>query len=288
MTIVFLNNPIPGPKSSMVTAARLLKIQLTGNANAKENGNQIKLHGGQCNCLYETGKRDWYTKTDKKNDLKPVERKQIPDDYKDSTSSRKRLIRISPSEMEETERNAGLLFSIATSDSLELGTAVHELFSRLSWVGEADEVELLREWNNTSTFMEHIKQKAIGQFRQVLAAEELRTALSRPPGNVELWREKHFEIVIGDNWLTGIFDRVVITRGADGTPQNAVILDFKSNDISEEISLPEIAERYRSQLLLYGKALSKILRLDCSQIKLILLFTKPGRIYELEQGTDTA
>jgi ATP-dependent helicase/nuclease subunit A len=283
---LYMVTSYPGPDSNMVTAARLLKAQLTGNANVKDNGSQIKLHGEQCNWLFETGQRDWYLKIAKRKGLKLVEQKRLPDDFKHIPSLRKRLIRISPSEMEETERNAGSLFSAVTSDSLELGTAVHELFSRLSWAGETDEEELLQEWYRTSTFGELTKQKAIGQFHQSLGSEELRQALSRPPGDVELWRERHFEIVIGDNWITGIFDRVVLTRGVDGKTQNAVILDFKSNDIPSEMSLSEIAERYRSQLSLYGKALSRMLHIDYSQIRLILLFTKPGRIYELEQGTD--
>jgi len=285
---LYMVTSYPGPNSNMVTAARLLKSQLTGDATVKESRNQIELHGERCNCLFETGEKDWYLKAAGDKGLKTVEQKRLPDDFEHIPSLRRRLIRISPSEMEETERNAGLLFSTVTSDSLELGTAVHELFSRLSWVGEADEEEVIQGWYRTSTSGEQLKQKVIGQIQQVLASEQLRNALSRPPGDVELWREKHFEIVIGDNWVTGIFDRVVITRGADGKIQNAVILDFKSNDISAEMSLSEIAERYRSQLSLYGKALSRILHLDYSQIKLVLLFTKPGRIYELEQGTDNA
>ncbi len=285
---LYMVTSYPGPGSSMVTAARLLKAQLAGDATVKESKNQIELNGEQCNCLFETGEWDWYLKVSREVGLKKVEQKQLPDAFKHNPSLRKRLIRVSPSEMEETERNAGLLFSAVTSDSMKLGTAVHELFSRLSWAGEADEEELIQGWGETSTAGAQIRQKAIGQFRRVLGSEELRRALSRPPGNVELWREKHFEIVIDDHWVTGIFDRVVLTRRADGRPENAVILDFKSNDIPAEMSLPESAERYRSQLSLYGKALSRMLHLGYSQVRLLLLFTKPGRIYELKQETDNA
>jgi ATP-dependent helicase/nuclease subunit A len=283
---LYMVTSYPGSGASMVTAARLLKTQLAGNATVKTNDYQIELNGEQCSCLFETGERNWYLKESRKEDLNKVEQKRLPDDFGQTPSFRKRLIRVSPSEMEETERNAGLLFSTVTSDSVELGTAAHELFGRISWANEVDEEKLIQEWCRTSTAREQIKQKAIGQIRQVFRTEELRQVLSRPPGNVELWREKNFEIVIGDHWVTGIFDRVVLTRGADGKPRNAVILDFKSNDIPAEMSLSEIAEQYRSQLSLYGKALSRMLHLGYSQIRLLLLFTRPGRIYELRQEID--
>ena len=177
-----------------------------------------------------------------------LEERVLPGDFGKRDSLRKRLIRVSPSELEETERSAGLLFSPLSSDSLELGTAVHELFSSLSWVDEIDEEELIQRWHERSSGREQVKQKAIGQIRQTLGSGELRRVFSRPPGDVVLWREKHFEVVLGESWVTGVFDRVVITRGADGKPRKAVILDFKSNKISDDASLSDIAERYRPQL----------------------------------------
>ena len=96
-----------------------------------------------------------------------------------------------------------------------------------------------------------------------------------------LWREKHFEVVLGERWVTGVFDRVVIILGADGKAQEAIILDFKSNDISDNALLADIAKRYRPQLSLYSKALSMMLRLDISRIGLRLLFTQPGRVFDL-------
>jgi ATP-dependent helicase/nuclease subunit A len=101
-----------------------------------------------------------------------------------------------------------------------------------------------------------------------------------------LWREKHFEVILGESWVTGVFDRVVITRDADGNPRKAIILDFKSNEISDDVSLSDIAERYRPQLSLYGKALSRMLQIDISRIGLRLLFTQPGRIFDLVQAVD--
>jgi len=70
-------------------------------------------------------------------------------------------------------------------------------------------------------------------------------------------------------------------RGLDNRALGATVLDFKSDEITGEAELNDRAERYRSQLSIYGKALSRMLRIDPSQITLRLLFTCPGRVYDL-------
>lgn len=283
---LYMVTSYPGPGSSMVTAATLLKNQLAGDPMVKDTDKKIEMNGVECNCLYEKGERNWYLQSSGEGVTELIEERMLSGDFGKRTSLRKRLIRVSPSEMEETERSAGLLFSTLSSDSLELGMAVHELFSSLSWVDEIDEERLIRGWCELSPVGEQVRQKAIGQFRQAIRSEELRRDFSRPPGDVVLWREKHFEVVLGEIWVTGVFDRVVIIRGADGKPQKAVILDFKSNDIPDDALLADIAERYRPQLSLYGKALARMLQLDISHIGLRLLFTQPGRIFDLAQAVD--
>ena len=283
---LYMVTSFPGPNSNMVTSATLLKNQLAGDPLVKDSDKKIEINGEACDCLYEKGERNWYLQSSKEEVIELLEERVLPGDFGKRDSLRKRLIRVSPSELEETERSAGLLFSPLASDSLELGTAVHELFSSLSWVDEIDEEELIQRWHERSSGREQVKQKAIGQIRQTLGSEELRRVFSRPPGDVVLWREKHFEVVLGESWVTGVFDRVVITRGADGKPRKAVILDFKSNEISDDASLSDVAERYRPQLSLYGKALSRMLQIDISRIGLCLLFTQPGRILDLVQGID--
>jgi ATP-dependent helicase/nuclease subunit A len=103
-----------------------------------------------------------------------------------------------------------------------------------------------------------------------------RELLSRPGGKVDLWREKQFEIVLDSKWVAGVFDRVVIERDADGKALRASVLDYKSDRIGQQSEIRATAEKYRGQLTLYGRALSRILRLDQSQITLELLFTRPA------------
>ena len=120
------------------------------------------------------------------------------------------------------------------------------------------------------------------QFAEALKSAEVRKALSRPEGAVELWREKRFEIVLGDaEWISGAFDRVTIHRAAGGCVTRAEILDYKSNRVESESQIEKTAEGYRPQLSLYGRALARILAVPSSAISLRLLFTRPARVYDL-------
>ena len=106
--------------------------------------------------------------------------------------------------------------------------------------------------------------------------------LELPGSDVDLWREKRFDIILDDQWVAGAFDRVAIVRGRDGRPLRATVLDFKSDEIASDAELADAAERYRSQLLLYQSALSWMLELDPSQVTLQLLFTHPGKVHDLK------
>ena len=173
------------------------------------------------------------------------------------------------------------MFEYASYEGMEFGKAIHELFEKVSWIDNMDFESLIQEWHRTSPVAKEIKQKATEQFQQAVASAEVKHILSRPEGNIELWREKHFDIVLDDQWITGTFDRVTILRDSNGKALEATILDFKSNKIADDTEMANAVERYRSQLLLYGKALSRIVQLDSSKIKLKLLFIHPKKVYDL-------
>jgi len=278
---LYMVTAFPGKTASAVTPAAFLKTQLVG-APKPTSGSVMKMAGEEVTCLYEAGERDWYVKTPSKPEpAKRAEPLELCGEFSKQPSLRRRLLGVSPSTIEGREIRADLLFTHVTRDSIELGQAIHELFEKVSWIDEVDTEHLIQEWQETSLVSEDIKRRAVDQFRRSTASAEVRQALSSPQGDVTLWREKHFEIVLEDQWITGVFDRVTITQGPDGKPLRATILDFKSNEITDEADLAGLAENYRPQLLLYGKALSRLLQIDPSQVSLQLLLTGPGRVYGL-------
>jgi len=278
---LYIVTSFPGRDSKMVTPAAFLKSQLVGDPKPAD-GPGIKIGSEEFTCLYEAGERDWYIKvTPKAQPAKPAEPPELPREFGKYHSRRRRLLGVSPSAIEEGELRADSLFVHTTHDSLEFGRAIHELFEKVSWIDEVDIESLIREWQETSSAPEETKQKAIEQFQQALVSGEVRQALSKPKGDIALWREKQFEIVLEDQWVTGAFDRVTIVKDSDGKLLEATVLDFKSNEIADNTELANTAEHYRSQLLLYGKALSRMLQIDPSQVTLQLLFTCPGKVYNI-------
>ena len=278
---LYIVTAFPGKSAAAYTPAAFLKTQLAGDP--KPTGRSVmKIGGEEFTCLYESGERDWYVKAlSKPEPAKLAEPLELSGEFSKQPSLRRRLIGVSPSTIEGREIRADLLFTHVTRDSMELGQAIHELFEKISWIDEVDTDHLIEEWQQSTRASEETTRKAIDQFRKAIVAAEVRHALSRPEGDVTLWREKNFEIVLEDQWITGVFDRVTITHGPNGRPLQATIVDFKSNEITDDTELANTAEYYRPQLLLYGKALARMLQIDPSQVSLRLLFTGQGRVYGL-------
>jgi ATP-dependent helicase/nuclease subunit A len=277
---LYMVTAFPGRGAEVVRPATFLKVQLAGEAKPVD-GKHVTVDSEELVCLYEDGEGDWYTKVPQKERAEIVEPCQLHEGFYKQPSRRRRLVLVSPSKSAEGEVKADSLFAPDRRDILDFGTGVHQLFQKISWIGEVNVEGLVRKWRQESTAAEDVKEKVIEHFRRVLASIEVRKALTRPRGNVTLWREKRFEVVLGERWITGIFDRVTIVRGPDGRPLRAVVLDFKSDEIAGGTRLADSAERHRSQMSLYGSVLSRMLRLDPSRIALWLLFTHPGKVYEL-------
>ena len=278
---LYIITSFPGKASKTVTSAAFLKTQLAGDPKPLD-GPRITIDGEEFICHYEAGQRDWYMTVRGKDQLvKYAEQQEIPLDFCNQPSERRRLVRVSASTQSEHKRSADELFSKAYRDSLDFGTAVHQLFEKVSWAEEVDIEDLVEKWWESSAYEEELKGRVVEHFRKTITSEDVRQILSKPSGNVELWRERRFEIILENQWVTGAFDRVTVVRDANGKAHRATLLDFKTDEIVSESELTSIVERYRPQLALYRKALSRILRLDPSQITLQLLFTHPGKILDL-------
>jgi ATP-dependent helicase/nuclease subunit A len=278
---LYMITAFPGKTARAMSPAAFLKSQLAGDPGPT-CGTDIDMAGQTLTCLYETGERDWYLKAPPR--ARPVTRTaplELPADFGRQPSLKRRLLGVSPSILEGREIRADSLFTHVTRDSMELGQAIHELFEKVSWLDEVDIENLVRDWQEASRVSQPISNAAVEQFRRAVASPQVRQALSRPEGDVLLWREKHFEIVLEDQWITGVFDRVTIRQDPAGRPLQATILDYKSNEVTGDADLAATAEYYRPQLQLYGRALSRMLQIDPAQTTLQILFTHAGSVHTL-------
>jgi ATP-dependent helicase/nuclease subunit A len=278
---LYMITSFQGKTAQMLTPAAFLKRQLRGDPKPTA-GDPFRIGEEEAVCLYESGNRGWHAgEAERVKPLAVPAEAGLPPDFSRQPSVRPRLVRVQPSKRPETAQRAGLLFAPDAQDARDLGTAVHQLFQRVPWIEEADVEGLIAGWSAPSSMSEDLKQKAVGVFRRAVAAPEIRGVLTRPAGNVELWRERRFEIVIGRRWVSGAFDRVVVLRDHKGKAQGATVLDFKSDEIADDAALAELARQYKPQMEAYRSALSRMLRMVQSKVALKLAFVRSGRILDL-------
>lgn len=274
----------PVKKSETFRPASLLKLQLTGKTEPEAEYN-IKIHKNSCARLYSpgTGDEKWYESFPKTSAPEEADSPDAPGpaDFAKRDSRRKVLQRSEPSKQESFDRKASDFFTPVTRDVLDFGSAIHELFEKIEWLdAEADAEAIISSWRPSRPWDQKVYEDVLKQFRKCLKSEEVRQALARPEGKVELWREKSFEIIMDGQWVSGIFDRVVITRDESGKQAAAVILDFKSNrDLDTEASIRNKAKHYQPQMEIYRRALSGILGLAEDRIATELLFTVPASVF---------
>jgi ATP-dependent exoDNAse (exonuclease V) beta subunit len=96
--------------------------------------------------------------------------------------------------------------------------------------------------------------------------------------------ERPFDLSIKGEWVSGIIDRVVLERDKKGAWTSAVILDFKTDDVSDPATLQERARGYAPQLALYAQAVSRLTHLPPDSIRTALIFTSVARIHWMEPG----
>lgn len=199
-----------------------------------------------------------------------------------AVAQRTRLQRVLPSHAETKQPRAADLFKAESSEATDFGTALHALFEAIGWYDAAGVDDAIATWRSTFIAPPERLAAVEQECRRALAAPAVQRALACPAPGAELWREQRFEIVLDQQWISGCFDRVTITRDAAGHATHAVILDYKSNRVDDPDALRQLAAGYARQLRLYRHVLARMLALPVDRITSQLLFTKPARAVAVE------
>jgi len=198
----------------------------------------------------------------------------------DPALARFRPRRRTPSGSEIVTVSAAQIFSRKGDQARAFGNLVHELFEAIEWSDTFD-LQALAAESAHRHLDATLLTNALAQVRDVLAESALRAALSRPGPHAEVWREKKFEILLDEEWLSGTFDRVVIEREADGSATAATILDFKTDRVETEEEIAASVAKYRPQLETYREVLQRMIGLPAAAIRCQLLFTRPRELVTL-------
>jgi ATP-dependent exoDNAse (exonuclease V) beta subunit len=167
--------------------------------------------------------------------------------------------RVTPSSAVGYGRAASELFSPRDDLALQRGTRLHAALSRIEWLDAANPqpAELSKA------------------DLDLTISSAFRDALVRPPDAIDLWRERSFESVTDNAWISGTFDRVVFFETQEG--RQAEIYDFKSNrrrsDETEADFARRMTDTYADQMANYRRALAQLAGLLETAVRCVLLLT---------------
>ena len=190
--------------------------------------------------------------------------------------ARQRLRPTTPSGSEATFVAASALFRKRSRAAAERGTIVHLLFEAVEWMDAADPDAIVAGVCPIAEGEEPATSQARSVFLDACRLPVVRDALARPSGRFDLWRERRFEVVLGDEWVSGCFDRVTLEMDAAGAVRSAHLLDFKTDSVASPEEVRDAADRYRPQMAIYRRVLCHITGLAPERVRATLLFVQPG------------
>lgn len=204
--------------------------------------------------IWSTGDPNWH-ETFKLTSAKPIQK--IAPEINAFTPAHPRLQLLRPSAQESRQISAARYFDLEQT-AASFGTQVHNAFEQIEWL-----TELPQDLDET------VEQTLCNCFAQ----SEIRSLFTQPADQTTVWRERAFSYVEEDQFVNGVFDRVVLYRGENGAIARAEIIDFKTDRIHAEKTLEQATEHHRPQLKAYRKALARIVGIEETHIELKLLFT---------------
>lgn len=272
---LYVVSSYPGKTARTFDQQAFLKLALTGD-DRPTSGVASSVDGVPVTVLYAGGDAAWYRTIPHRQPVHPPMEAPPPAALGERPSIRPGLIAVRPSDHDLFESRAWVLFTTDRRKSLETGTAVHELLSRVTWIDETDLAALERGWLSEATDRdETVTDTALQHFRRAIATSSLGPVFARPSRRFEVRTEWRFDTVAVGRWLTGSFDRVTLERDGGGRAVAAVIYDFKTDDVDAR-GVAARSRLYEQQMVLYRAALERIVGLPDDRISLRLVFTVPG------------
>lgn len=174
-----------------------------------------------------------------------------------------------PSAVHAHEFPADRLFGLeshARAGGVGFGQDVHDRLAQIEWADEQTIAHWSRKWEAAG----EAGAEALACLRAPALADLWRKPAS---GRTEVWRERAFEIVLDGAWVTGVFDRVVLTYGDDGKVRQAALYDFKTDRGAGE-RVKQSAASHAGQISLYREVLAALTGLPAKTITAEVVFTQ--------------
>jgi len=253
----------PPGKSSSANYPRLLADTLGGETQ------EVRVGGTVLAGAWRAGEADWFAA------LQPEEAKSKVVALSPLAGARRapRWLARRPSGERAGATELAQLFSLPRGSATDFGAAVHRILAEVEWGPAADLEAFWTRWKEPAA--------AVAEARAVLRAPELAEVWARPTETTEVWRERAFEMLLAGVWVTGVMDRVVIKRGADGRAVGATVYDFKTDKIEDMDDLPKVTARHEGQMAHYQKAAATLTGLNLAKVDTVLVFTRSRRAVKM-------
>ena len=267
-----------------ITRARFA-VYLLLNENA--NNNSFSKIIDEAKPYDEIGDPEWY--------LQPIKDGSGADDDKETQkaddespkplerpTARRRVIR--PSQLEPqgqvaadaraTADDASSTVRLTQSgrEAAAYGTAVHALWEQIGWTSSPQDFPA---WVHSPQ----------GEEQQVVARalqrDDVRAIISCPDGEYwQLYREQPFVFAVQGKTelVSGTFDRVQVRTDDDGKPQEALIIDYKTDrvTIGDDAEYAALRARHAPQMRAYRRYLAESLHLDEADVRVALVSVPRG------------
>ena len=161
------------------------------------------------------------------------------------------------------------LFQTEGRAAADFGTQVHALFESVEWWDRSMEGDWV-----AARRRENVEPAVLKEVLACLNAPGLSSVFQRPNGVSDVWRERAFEVVLDGVWVTGVFDRVVVCRSADGRVDRAEIFDFKTDVLRGGDGWAASEQRHSAQLRLYRRVVEILTGLESVHVGILLVMTK--------------
>lgn len=268
--LYLMAEPSPKSKEPAMKEAQFLRRRL-GVADEAEAAASYLIE-------WQTGDAQWFA-TVQRAAPRPPEMARVARPLGDLLREFQPLARrVTPSGEEDFEIKGSMLFSAGREPGRRLGNLVHELLAHVEWWDAASSLGALQSrWQASGLLRgEAIEATALAMVRSVLHSDAAQFAFAKPSAEAQAWRERPFDLIREGNWISGVFDRVVVRS------DSVRLIDFKTDEVADEPALAAKVAGYRPQIMLYRQALVRLTGLKLEQIESALLFTRNGRLVDVK------
>jgi hypothetical protein len=205
-------------------------------------------------------------------------------------AARRSWRRVSPSAMHDAGRVDPADLLDLSPVSRQRGNVVHAWLAMIEWLDGEPSIprddELLAEARRVDADAgDDWLSEQVAFLRAALRHAAIAGALALPDGAPRegddapsLWRERPFAVRLDSELVRGTFDRVVLHRRG-GRITSADLIDFKTDKPDGDArGVDALVDKYRPQLDLYRRVLTRMTKLSPEQITASLVFIAAGEV----------